>query len=141
MNTHLYNRALPYFYNLFFKLAAGFFNHFLNTGWVNTTIRNQSLQTESCNLPAKGVERRKNYGFRGIVYYQINPSSCFYCSYVSTLPTNDLTLNFIRFQIEYGNRIFNGYFGSRALNRLNYNLTGLFIGLHAGIFNNFLLQG
>ena len=140
MNTHLYYRTLPNFNNLFFELAAGFFNYFLNTGRVNTTIRYQSLQTESGNLPAKGIERRKNNGFRCIVYNQVNASSSLNGPDISTLPTNDLTLNFIRFQIEYGNGIFYGYFGSRALYRLNHNLTGLFIGLHTSIFNNFLLQ-
>ena len=140
MNSQFNNGSFTDFNYLFFNLSFCFFHYFLNTGRVNTAIGYQTLQRKTGNFTAKGIKRRKYNGFRGIIHDQVNPGSCFHSPDISSFPADDLALDFITFQVENRNGIFNGLFCSCTLNALDNDFTGFFIGFLTGIVNNFLLK-
>ena len=62
---------------------------------MNTSVHNELLQSDSCNLSADGIEAGKNDGFRCIVDNEIHTGHGLKGTDISSLATDDTTFHLI----------------------------------------------
>ena len=116
MYSKIDGRSFSIFYDFVIDIFSGFIHNFLNTGRVNSSILNQSMERKSGNFSPDRVKTRNNYGLWGIINYQLNPGCSFNGSDVSTFPSNDFTLDVVTFEVKNRNTIFNGLLMRSSLN-------------------------
>ena len=95
MHTYRKSSLLACFFDLLFDLFLCFFNHFLDTGRMDTTVVDQFFQSNAGNLTAYGVKTGNNYRLRRIVNDQVNTGQSFQCPDISALTANDTAFHFI----------------------------------------------
>ena len=105
---------------------------------MDSPIGNQLVERQTADFAANGVESTDDYGFGRVVDNDFNTRSGLQCANVAPFAANDASLHFIVFDVEHTHRIFDGCFGSHALNGLNHNLFGLLIGIKLGLVHDFV---
>ena len=127
MHTYRKSSLLACFFDLLFDLFLCFFNHFLDTGRMDTTVVDQFFQSNAGNLTAYGVKTGNNYRLRRIVNDQVNTGQSFQCPDISALTANDTAFHFIIRQGYYRNSSFCYVVGRTTLNRQRNDLSGLLV--------------
>ena len=140
-NTQIYHGALSPLNHFLFHLFLHFFHHFLNAGWVNPTIADQTLQRYTGNFPANWVVTTQYDGFWCVVNQNFHARSRFKCLDISSLSTNNSTLRIVAFQWKTRNRIVDRSFRSRPLNGLQNDTLRLTCSTQFCLLNDVLRQG
>ena len=128
VDTQVDGSTFTRFNNFFFHLFAYFSYHFFDTGRMDTTVSHKLMQGQTGNFTANRVEGRKNDCFRSIVYNDFNTGSSFQSTDITSFTSDNTSLDFIRFDMEYCNRVFNGSFRSHPLDRLDNDTFSFFAG-------------
>ena len=128
VDTQVDGRTFTRFDNFFFHLFAYFSYHLFDTGRMDTSVSHKLMQGQTGNFTANRVEGRKNDCFRSIVYNDFNTGSSFQSTDITSFTSDNTSLDFIRFDMEYCNRVFNGSFRSHPLDRLDNDTFGFFAG-------------
>lgn len=89
-------------------------------------------------LAANRVECRKHDSFRGVIHYDFNTCCCFQSTDVTSFTTDDATFDFIGFDMEYGDRVFDSCFCSNSLNGLDNDSFGFLVGCQLGIVHDII---
>src|SRR5579863_3722233 len=129
MDTQFDNGTLPDLQDLFFNLLAGLFHDLFDPGGVDAPVGNQPLKGYPADLPSQRVEGGQNDGLRCVIHDEIHARSGLDGPDITTFPADDLSLDLIAFQVEYGDGVFYGLLRGRPLDALDNDLPGFFIGL------------
>ena len=116
------------FDNFFFHLFANFSHHFLDTSRMDTSVGHKLMQCQTGNFTANRVEGRKNDSFRSVVNNDFNAGSGFQSTDVTSFTSDNTSFDFIWFNMEYRNRVFDGSFRSYPLDRLDNDTFRFFAG-------------
>ena len=101
MDTQVDGSALTCFDDFIFYLFTYFGYYFFDTCRVDTSVGYQLMQCQASYFAANGVECRKYDSFRGIVYYDFYTGSGFKGTDVTSFTSDDTSLDFVRFDVEY----------------------------------------
>ena len=116
-----------------FNLFAGFFNRFLNTCRMNTSVGNKSFKCKPCNFSSYRVKAGKRYCLRRIIDYKIAPREGFYLVNISSLSADDSSFHFVAGQRNNGYRRFRNLVGRKSLNSEGNDVLCLGVGFLAQI--------
>ena len=119
VNTELDCRTLTDFDNLVVDVFSHLGNHFFNARRVNTSVGHQLVERQTGNLATHRIKARQYDGFRGVVDDNFNAGSGFERADVASFATDDTSFDFVVFDVEYRNAVFNGVFHCSPLNRLD----------------------
>src|SRR5690606_9263359 len=97
--------TLSYFHDFFFDVFLGLRYHLFNSCWVNPTILHETVQRQAGNFPSYRIKSGDNDGFRRIIYDDFNSGSSLKCPDIPAFPPDNLALNVITFNVEYGHAI------------------------------------
>ena len=75
--------------------AAGFLNRLLNSGRVDSAIRDQLFKGDSCHFTSYGLKARKRNGFRCVIDDEIHAGKLFNGADVTAFAADDSALHFI----------------------------------------------
>ena len=130
--------AFTRFDDFVFHLFLYFGNHFFNASRVNTSICHQLVQSQSANFATNRIEGADNDGLRGVVHHNFGSSCCFEGTDVAAFTADDTTFHFVGVDMEYADGVFNRCFAGYALNGLDDDFLGLFVGCHLGLVHDFV---
>ena len=91
-----------------FHFAAGFFNHFLDSGGMNPSVGDEFFQSQTGNFTADGIEAGDANGFGRIVNDEVCAGEGFDGADVPSFTTDDASLHFLAGQVDDGDGDF-GY--------------------------------
>ena len=94
------------------------------------------MQGQTSDFTANGIKSRKHNGFGGIVHDNFHPGSRFESSDITTFTPDNTALDFIGFDMEYRNRVFDSRFGRYPLDTLYHDTFRFLVGRHFGIVHN-----
>src|ERR1700744_1108912 len=123
MDTQFYHGPFADLHYLLLDLLTRFFHDLLDPGGVDTTVGYQPLQRKPGDLPAERVERRKNDGLGRIVHDEVYPCGGFDSTDIPAFPANDLPLDLVAFQVEYGDGILDSLLCGSPLDALDDDLS------------------
>ena len=138
MNTQVDHRTFTGFNHFVFHLFFNFRHHLFDTGRMDTSVLYQLVQCQTGNLAANRVKAGKNDRFGGIVDNDLNTGSCFQGTDVTAFTSNDTSFDLIRFDMEYGNGVFDSSFSRYTLDRLDNDLLCFFISRHLRFFHDLI---
>ena len=138
MNTQVDSGAFTGFDDFVFYLFTHFGNHFFDTCRMNTSVCHQLMKCQAGYFAANRVECRKHDSFRGVIHYDFNTCCCFQSTDVTSFTTDDATFDFIGFDMEYGDRVFDSCFCSNSLNGLDNDSFGFLVGCQLGIVHDII---
>ena len=101
--------------NFFFNFTFSFSYCFLNTGWINTTIFHETLESIPCYLTADGIKRRKNNHAWSVINHDIDTSGTLEGLNITTFLTNDTSFHFIVRKFERSDCTVGSYLRRHAL--------------------------
>ena len=130
--------ALTCFDNFLFHLFAHFGHDFLNACGVDASVGNELVECQAADFAAHGVEGGDDDGFGRIVYNDFHASGGFEGADVAAFASDDAALHFVVVNMEDGDAVFDGRFGSHALDALDNDALGFLIGGHFGIVHDFV---
>src|SRR5580658_9850430 len=139
MDTQFDDGTLPDLHDLFFNLLLGLFYDLFDPGRVDTPVGDQPLKGKPGDLPSQRVEGGQNDGLRSVIHDEIDACGGLDRPDITTFPADDLSLDLIAFQVEYGNGVFYGLLRGRPLDALDNDLPGFFIGLLLCVIDDLLL--
>ncbi len=105
-------------HDLYFFLR--FFNHFLDSCRMDSSVHDQFLKCNTCNLTSDRIKTGKDHCFRRIINNQIHTCHRLQRADIAAFPTDDTSLHLIARKLHNGNRRF-GYMVCRTtLNGVNH---------------------
>src|SRR5574344_2287280 len=138
MNTQVYCCAFTCLYNFVFNLFLNLCNDLLDACRVDTTVSYKLMKSQTCNFTSYRVEGADNNSFRGIIDNNLDTSSSFQSTYVSTFTSDYASFDLIIFNMEYTYRVFYCCFSSDTLNCLNNYFLCLLVSIKFGIVHYFI---
>ena len=87
-------------------------------------------------LAAHGVEGREDDGFGCVVHHDFNAGGSFQGANVASFAADDAAFDFVRFDVEHGNRVFDGRFRGYALDGLDDDAFGFLVGRQLGFVHD-----
>ena len=84
-------------------LTAGFIDHFLDAGGVDSAVSDKLFQSDPCHLTADLIEAGKCNSFGSIVDDKVNAGESLQSTDISTLTSDDTSLHFVIRQGNYRN--------------------------------------
>ena len=105
---------------------------------MDASVGNELVECQAADFAAHGVECGDNDGFGRIVYNDFHASCGFEGADVAAFASDDAALHFVVVDMEDGDAVFDGRFGSHALDALDNDALGFLIGGHFGIVHNFV---
>jgi hypothetical protein len=116
MDPQIDTRSFTDFDDLFFDILFGFGYHFLNSGRVNSTILNQSMQGQSGYFPPTGSNPEIIMA-SGVSSTTIStPVAASNARIFPAFSTDNFTLDVVAFDIKHRYTVFNRMFGGCTLN-------------------------
>ena len=103
---------------------------------MNPAILHQAVQRQAGNFATYRIEARNNNGFGRIVDDNFDTGCRFEGPDVTAFPTDHLSFDIVRFDIEHRDAVFDCVFGSRALNGFDDHFLGFFGGRQLGFFDD-----
>ena len=94
------------------------------------------MESQTANLATDGVKGRDDNSLGGIVDDNLDTCSSLKGSDITTLATDDTTLNLVVINVEHAHRILDSSLGSHTLDGLDDNLLGLLVGIELGLVYN-----
>ena len=136
MDTQVDSRTFTCFNNFFFHLFTHFGYYLFDTCRMDTSVSHKLMECQAGNFTTNRVKSRKYDSFRSVVYYDLNTGSSFQRTNITSFTTDNSSLDFVRFNMEYSYRVFNSSFSSYSLDRLNHNTFCFLAGSQFGIIHN-----
>ena len=130
--------ALAGFDDLFFDLFLYFGNDFFDACRMDAAVRYQLVQRQTRDFTAYRIEARQDDRFRRVVDDDLDAGSGFQGPDVPSFAADDPAFHFVALDVEHRDRVFDGRFGSDALDRLYDDLFRLLVGAHLGLFHHFV---
>ena len=138
MDAEVNSSTLTSLDNLILQLLLHLGNYLLDTGWVNTTVSNQLMESQTANLTTHWIESRNNDSLRSIIHYDFYTGSSLQCTDITTFTTDDTALHLIVINMEYTDRVLDSSLRSHALDSLDNDFLSLLVSIQLSIINNFI---
>lgn len=129
---------LPASDDLFFDLFLYFGNDFFDACRMDAAVRYQLVQRQTRDFTAYRIEARQDDRFRRVVDDDLDAGSGFQGPDVPSFAADDPAFHFVALDVEHRDRVFDGRFGSDALDRLYDDLFRFLVGAHLGLFHHFV---
>ena len=112
MDAYFQKSCLSFFahHGLYFFLC--FFYHFLNSGRVNSAVHDQTFQSDSCHFSSDRFKSGKYDCLRRIINNKLYACQCLEGTDITSFTSDNTSLDFIRFNMEYSYRVFNSRWGA-----------------------------
>ena len=135
VDTKVNRSTFTCFDNLFLYLFGHFSHNLLNTCRVDTSVLHQLVKRQARNLTANRVKCRKRNRLWCIIYHNFYTCGSLQGTDITSLTTNNTTLNFIIINMEHRYSILHCSLRGDTLDRLDNNLLSLFIGSEARLIH------
>ena len=136
VNAEVNAGTLTGFQNLVFELFLNFRHDLLDSGRMNTSVHNELVKCKSCDLSSDRIECGKKNSIRSVIHYDFNSGSSLERSDVTSLTSDDTTLDFVVLDREGSNRIFDGSLCGCSLYSSDYYSLSLFSCVKSGIIHS-----
>ena len=94
------------------------------------------MQRQAGNLAAHGVETADDDGVGRVVDNNFHAGQAFQGTDIAALASNDAAFYLLVLEVEHAHRVLDGILGGGALDGLDDNLLGLFVGGDFGLLHN-----
>ena len=108
---------------------TGLLYHLLDLGGMDTSVHNELLKGDPCNLTSYRIKCGKNNCIGGVVYDKLNTGHSFEGSDVSSLTSYDPSLHVLTGKLYHGNGTFSDVVRCTSLNGCDDDLPRLLVSL------------
>ena len=130
------SRALTGLDNLVVYLLLHLLHNLLNTCRMDTTVSNKLVEGKTANLAANRVKGTDDDSFRSVVNYDFHSCGSLQCTYITSLATDNASLNLIVVNVEHTDTVLYGSLCCHALYGLYDNLAGVGVGIELGLVHD-----
>ncbi|EJX07050.1 hypothetical protein EVA_04839 [gut metagenome] len=138
--SNIHGSSFSVFTDLRFHFSLCFFHHFLNPCRMDTTVNDELLQGNPCDLTTDRIKSRKHYCFRSIINDQIHSRQCLQSTDITSLTSNDPALHLIAWKLHHRNRGFRYMVHCTFLNGIYHIFLGFFVRILFGSVFQLLIE-